>query len=195
MNNDPSLRRAIKDRDGDSCRYCGREVNWNDRKSERGGTYDHVIPVSQGGVDNLSNLVVCCRGCNFHKGARSPEQASMILLEPVQTTSSSNLDKNLDKNGPPSPSRPVNASSATVGFTAFNADRAVAAVDHRIKQGLPVKNRNGLAKTIAADPEHVAESERVWAHRDCETCRGKGFVELWSPGGGNTQAECEELTE
>jgi hypothetical protein len=31
----------VRLRDGDECRYCGVIVNWNDRKSNRGGTYDH----------------------------------------------------------------------------------------------------------------------------------------------------------
>lgn len=84
-----------------------------------------------------------------------------------------------------------NASSATDGFTAFNAKRAVAVVDHRIKQGLPVKNRSGLAKTIAEDPEHVAESQRIWAHRDCTACKGKGFTEEYAPGAGTRKVKCE----
>lgn len=76
---DSGLRQSIRQRDGDECRYCGRTVEWKDRKGERGGTYDHVDPC----VGNtLENLVVCCRGCNSRKGRRTPGQAQMVLREP-----------------------------------------------------------------------------------------------------------------
>lgn len=77
----PQLRSAIRDRDGDSCRYCGTPVEWHNRRGPTGGTYDHVIP---NGGTTINNLVVCCRGCNSRKGRRAPEQAGMKLrpLEP-----------------------------------------------------------------------------------------------------------------
>lgn len=36
------------------------------------GSVDHVHPRSKGGTDELSNLVLCCEGCNSAKGARPP---------------------------------------------------------------------------------------------------------------------------
>jgi len=74
---DPELRKALRDRDQDQCRFCGIEVNWADRKSRGGATYDHVRP---GGGDTLDNLVIACRGCNSRKGKRTPEEAGMTLL-------------------------------------------------------------------------------------------------------------------
>lgn len=88
MNADPEFARRVKERDENRCRYCGLLVNWRDRKSGNGGTYDHVIPIVQGGDEDFDNLVVCCRSCNFKKGARTPEQAGMILRQ----ISSKNLD-------------------------------------------------------------------------------------------------------
>ena len=41
---DAELCRAIQLRDADHCRYCGCEVNWNDRRSPTRPTYDHVDP-------------------------------------------------------------------------------------------------------------------------------------------------------
>jgi len=67
---------AVRQRDGDTCRYCGKTVNWNDRRGADGGTYDHVIP---DGPATVENLVVCCRACNSKKGHRTPEQAGMVL--------------------------------------------------------------------------------------------------------------------
>jgi len=74
----PELRAQIRARDGDWCRYCHGPVRWTDRKGELGGTYDHVLPY---GGNSLENLVVACRSCNSRKGGRTPEEASMCLLE------------------------------------------------------------------------------------------------------------------
>lgn len=66
----------VRLRDGDQCRYCGKPISaWSDRKSGRGGTYDHVVP-------DKPELVVACRSCNSSKGQRTPEQAEMTLLDP-----------------------------------------------------------------------------------------------------------------
>lgn len=75
----PGLVEAIRARDQNCCRYCGGLVNWRDRKSGIGGTYDHVIPR---GDNTLDNVVVACYGCNVRKGSRTPEQAGMPLLPP-----------------------------------------------------------------------------------------------------------------
>lgn len=76
---DPDIRSALRFRDRDICRYCGDPVNWADRKSARGATYDHVIP--RGG-DTLENLVTACRSCNSRKNRRTPEQAGMTVRPP-----------------------------------------------------------------------------------------------------------------
>ena len=80
MNNDPDLTKTVKARDKDKCRYCGKRVNWRDRRSPTGGTYDHVLPVSQGGAEDSENIVVACRKCNLIKGARTPEESGIQLL-------------------------------------------------------------------------------------------------------------------
>jgi len=87
---DPELRRFVRERDRDLCRYCGVKVRWNDRKGARGGTYDHVDP---NGPNAPENLVVSCRGCNSSKKDRTPEQAGMTLLPPpvIQNGSRSDL--------------------------------------------------------------------------------------------------------
>lgn len=59
-------RARIFERDDYTCQYCG----------TRGVPLecDHVIPVSQDGSNEDSNLVTACRDCNRSKGARTPEQ-------------------------------------------------------------------------------------------------------------------------
>lgn len=75
----PGLVDSIRRRDRDRCRYCGVLVCWTDRKSSRGGTYDHIFPR---GDNNLDNVVVCCYRCNSKKGGRTPAEAGMPLLSP-----------------------------------------------------------------------------------------------------------------
>ncbi|MEO8483095.1 MAG: HNH endonuclease signature motif containing protein [Acidobacteriota bacterium] len=78
---DPTLRREIRDRDGDFCRYCHRYVRWADKKGPHGGTYDHVEPYAG---NHLENLVVACRSCNSRKLGRTPTGAGMPLLPPKE---------------------------------------------------------------------------------------------------------------
>lgn len=73
------LKREVRDRDGDMCRYCGILCSFSDRVSDEGLTFDHVDPEV---ADGINNLVVACRGCNNRKNKRTPEQADMVLLPP-----------------------------------------------------------------------------------------------------------------
>lgn len=75
--NDMRLIKAVRARDGDVCQYCGRTVDWKDRRGAEGGTYDHVDP---DGDNSAENVVVCCRSCNLKKGERTPEKANMPLI-------------------------------------------------------------------------------------------------------------------
>lgn len=71
------LKRVVRDRDRDMCRYCGKHCSHSDRTSDDGLTFDHVDPEV---ADGINNLVVACRGCNNRKNKRTPEQADMALL-------------------------------------------------------------------------------------------------------------------
>lgn len=69
----------IYGRDKYRCQYCGMKV------SMQGGTYDHVVPRSQGGKTVWQNIVTACGPCNAKKGGRTPQQAGMKLRnKPVQ---------------------------------------------------------------------------------------------------------------
>jgi 5-methylcytosine-specific restriction endonuclease McrA len=70
----PLSNRELFLRDGQICLYCGKEL------PEHMLNRDHVRPLSQGGKDCWSNVVTACKPCNHAKGARTPEQAGMILL-------------------------------------------------------------------------------------------------------------------
>ena len=43
-------------------------------------TFDHVVPVSQGGRKDWENIVTCCVTCNRRKGGRTPDEARMRLI-------------------------------------------------------------------------------------------------------------------
>jgi 5-methylcytosine-specific restriction endonuclease McrA len=56
----PLTRRAVLDRDGHACAYCG----------GRADTIDHVRPRSRGGTHVWTNVVAACARCNHRKGDR-----------------------------------------------------------------------------------------------------------------------------
>lgn len=71
----------IYGRDKYSCQYCSVPISMAD------GTYDHVVPRSQGGQTEWTNIVTCCSPCNLKKGGRTPKQAGMKLRkEPIRPT-------------------------------------------------------------------------------------------------------------
>ena len=122
---DGTLRRLIKERDGDHCRYCRRVVNWADRKGPGGATYDHVDPY---GDNAVGNIVVCCRTCNSAKGQRTPDEAGMTLYPPPdlgRSTPRNESDLGQIKSGLQHPSRPVKDQeplSRSLDFEAHLAD-------------------------------------------------------------------------
>ena len=61
-------------RDEHRCQYCGDPFPTSDL------TFDHVIPVAQGGRKDWENIVTCCVTCNRKKGGRTPAEAGMHLL-------------------------------------------------------------------------------------------------------------------
>ena len=79
MFGDMRLTRAVRSRDGDTCRFCGRTVNWKDRRGDAGGTYEKLDP--EGG-DIASNVVVSCRGCS----AARAEKADAVTEADTQKT-------------------------------------------------------------------------------------------------------------
>ncbi len=50
------------------CAYCGCELNPNTV------TEDHVIPLSRGGSNDISNIVPACKFCNSSKGNKTAEE-------------------------------------------------------------------------------------------------------------------------
>lgn len=61
---------AVVMRDGNKCHYCLTETLTSIDAGPLRRTVDHVMPVSFGGKDELSNLVLACASCNSRKGAQ-----------------------------------------------------------------------------------------------------------------------------
>jgi 5-methylcytosine-specific restriction endonuclease McrA len=62
-------------RDGFKCQYCAVKFESEDL------TFDHVVPVSQGGRKSWENITTACVPCNSRKEGRTPQQAGMKLLK------------------------------------------------------------------------------------------------------------------
>ncbi len=52
----------IYNRDKKKCYYCDKNLKFKQI------TLDHYLPVSRGGLDEVFNLVTCCKKCNYIKG-------------------------------------------------------------------------------------------------------------------------------
>jgi len=78
----PFSRANIYARDKHTCQYCSQTMPTGDL------TFDHVVPVAQGGRKDWENIVTCCVGCNRKKGGRTPFEARMRLRRAPRRPSS-----------------------------------------------------------------------------------------------------------
>jgi hypothetical protein len=62
----PSLKEAVRQRDGNRCQYCG--------ASDGPMEIDHRLPWSRGGKHELENLALACLPCNRDKRAMTVEE-------------------------------------------------------------------------------------------------------------------------
>jgi len=62
---------ALQERDGTRCVYCG---------ADNAGHVDHVVPLNDGGSNDIDNLALSCKQCNSGKGGRTPQAADMPIL-------------------------------------------------------------------------------------------------------------------
>ncbi len=75
-------RRAVLQRDGYTCVYCGLQPGQMQRGkilSKNSFTVDHILPVSRGGKNTWTNTVCACPLCNQRKGNRTPHEANLKL--------------------------------------------------------------------------------------------------------------------
>ena len=113
----------VRLRDGDACRWCSKIVDWNDRKSGRAATYDHLRP---GHAATTDTFVVCCKACN---SARQDDPAWNGTLrkppaKPFYGAATVSFLAKYGKTVAPSVARPevVDAPSETNGTTQDKGD-------------------------------------------------------------------------
>ena len=78
----PFSRANIYARDQHTCQYCGDAFPTSEL------TFDHVVPVAQGGRKDWENIVTCCVTCNRRKGGRTPAEAGMRLIRHAEAPDS-----------------------------------------------------------------------------------------------------------
>ena len=65
---EPHIKQSVYRRDNGKCAYCGRHRNIKYM------TIDHIIPISKGGTDDMSNLQCTCKACNNLKEDMFPSE-------------------------------------------------------------------------------------------------------------------------
>lgn len=110
---DTEMKKALHERDGYHCRFCGipvvhadirkylhkiypDAVQWGRTNASQHAAfqcmwlqYDHVVPHSAGGENTLENLVVTCAACNFGKMEYTLEELGLLdprSFPPVKST-------------------------------------------------------------------------------------------------------------
>ena len=76
----PEIQRLVRQRANHLCEYCHTAERWQYVRF----TIDHVIPLSQGGSDDLDNLALACFHCNRRKAdkltALDPDSGAEVAL-------------------------------------------------------------------------------------------------------------------
>lgn len=75
---------ALIARDGPCCYIC---------ENEAAETIDHVVPLSQGGSHDISNLRLCCRNCNKYKANVESYMASWEFKDPSRLPSEKQIGR------------------------------------------------------------------------------------------------------
>lgn len=79
---------TLRQRDGDLCFFCQKEV------SEEDETAEHLVPVSHGGPNHLSNLFLAHRACNLEAGHLSAAEKIAVHVKAVLANLSTMKEEN-----------------------------------------------------------------------------------------------------
>ena len=73
------MKRDLSKAQNHRCCYCSEPFS-DDPESPKRATWEHIIPISCGGANDLSNIVLACYECNHARGARhSAEDFSNLI--------------------------------------------------------------------------------------------------------------------
>ncbi len=56
---------ALVQRYENNCAYCGRTMSWGIQNDPMGGSFDHNIPLTQGGTNTVNNILPVHQKCNY----------------------------------------------------------------------------------------------------------------------------------
>jgi hypothetical protein len=85
------VRSIVLERDGHACVYCGAD------KPLEG---DHIVPLSRGGSNALTNLATACRPCNLSKASSTPEEWRFRRMAAVAMNRGTGFDEMEGARGP-----------------------------------------------------------------------------------------------
>jgi 5-methylcytosine-specific restriction endonuclease McrA len=77
MSEPSALLVAIYERDNGRCRLCDKELKLKSKECK----LNHVVPVEQGGPDEIFNLQLSCESCDKQRGKRSNLEYEQYLYE------------------------------------------------------------------------------------------------------------------
>jgi 5-methylcytosine-specific restriction endonuclease McrA len=63
-----SKRRTLRALHGDACWICGYQMQFDDTHAEDYATFEHVVPIADGGTWHNANLRLSHRICNQKRG-------------------------------------------------------------------------------------------------------------------------------
>lgn len=67
------IRQAVYDKYNGRCTYCGRQITWSEF------TIDHIVPLANGGTNEIDNLTCSCEHCNYLKGTKNTREFKIFV--------------------------------------------------------------------------------------------------------------------
>lgn len=126
------VRFGVFKRDSFACQYCGAAAP-NVQLH-----VDHIVPVSEGGSDDPSNLVTACAACNFGKGAINLNESDLAALD--TTRGAAEMDERRPDDGQGDPQYP--AADGTLSEDFIDArDHAQALAERRTQLEMMIEWR------------------------------------------------------
>lgn len=83
------LRRKVYDMAGGRCQICGTPIDFDNY------TLDHIIPLSRGGANDISNYRAACRICNQFKSNRLDSEMYASITNILENKMMADFDKNI----------------------------------------------------------------------------------------------------
>jgi 5-methylcytosine-specific restriction endonuclease McrA len=78
------LYRALRERDGDNCHWCGEPIDFETREGPFSVSLEHLVEKANGGTNEQSNLRLAHSHCNNYRSnpPRAPRRAHLPFHAP-----------------------------------------------------------------------------------------------------------------